>query len=204
MHDALTPGERALVRRLNTPQKIQDYLDTIPINFEVDGDTHYTPRQVLQKNTAHCIEGAVLGAVCLWYHGYPPLVMDFLTTTDDEDHVVAPFKQNGYWGALSKTNHPIIRYRDPIYRTLHELARSYYHEYFMFDSGKKTLDTYSKPLNLRRFGDRVLTSDDLWWVGEELDEMPHYSLVPKSQRRLIRPADTISRKGASITEWPNL
>ena len=113
----LSSQELALFRRLSSPGKIQDYLDTLPFNYEKRGDTCHSPRQVLQAGKAHCIEGALLAAAALWFHGAEPLLLDLKTRPVDYDHVVALYKKNGYWGAISKTNHGVLRFRDPIYRT---------------------------------------------------------------------------------------
>lgn len=198
----LKKEELVLFKKLNTPIKIQDFLDTVPINYEKHGDTHYSPRTMLIKNKAHCIEGALFAAAVLWSHGEKPLLMDFTTKDYDEDHVIALYKRNGYWGAISKTNHPILRFRDPVYRNLRELALSYFHEYFMFEDGKKTLVSYSLPLDMRRFGVNWVTeSNDLWWVDKELNALPHSPLVPKKNLRLLRNADSFTVRVESSTEW---
>jgi hypothetical protein len=115
------------LKKLNSPQKIQDYLDTLPINFEEDGETYMSVSRSLRAKKVHCLEAALLAACTLWIQGAKPLLMDF-KTDNDEDHVVAIFKVRNHWGAISKTNHAVLRYRDPIYRTLRELALSYFHE----------------------------------------------------------------------------
>jgi hypothetical protein len=128
--------------------------------------------------------------------------MDFTTKSYDEDHVIALFKHKGYWGAISKTNHPILRWRDPIYKTPRELALSYAHEYFMFESGTKTLVSYSSPVSLSSFGPTWITSEeDLFWVDEVLDRAPHHLVVPPSARPLMRPTEEWVRKALSQKEW---
>lgn len=198
----LTSDERQLFRSLNTPQKIQDFLDTLPINFEEGRETHLSPRQVLRERRAHCIEGAALAAAALWYGGHKPLLLDFTTKEHDEDHVVALFTHHGFWGALSKTNHPILRYRDPIYKSVRELAMSYVHEYFMFEDGEKTLVSYSRPLNLARFGSAwVVSEEDLWWLDEKLDAQVHFPVIPKHARRTLRPTSAYEIKALENQEW---
>src|SRR5262245_60059580 len=125
--------EVALLRKLSSPRKIQDFLDTIEMNFEKDGDTCMSPRRVLRERKAHCMEGAMLAATALRLQGHPPLVIDLKSIQSDDDHIVTVFQQNGCWGAISKTNHAVLRYREPIYRSLRELAMSYFHEYFVDD-----------------------------------------------------------------------
>jgi len=198
----LTAKECRLFERLDSPTKIQDYLDRLPINFEKTGETHFSPRTVIREQKAHCIEGALLAAAVLWYHGHKPLLMDFTTKQHDEDHVIALFRQNGYWGAISKTNHPIIRWRDPIYKNHRELALSYFHEYFMFEDGEKTLLSYSSPLDMRPFNtDWIVSEKDLWWVDTELDTLPHHELVPKENKDLLRQTERFVRKSLSAREW---
>src|SRR3989338_6696338 len=108
----LSPIEHKVLAKLNSPRKIQDYLDTLPINFETAGETYMSPRRVMRNKTAHCCEGAFLATAAFSYHGQKPLLLDLVTIERDEDHVVALFRENGLWGAISKTNHPILRYRE--------------------------------------------------------------------------------------------
>lgn len=198
----LTPQEGAILRKLSTPIKIQDFLNTLPLNHEKRGDTHFSPRRVLNERKAHCIEGAMLAAAALWLQGEKPLLLDLTARRPDDDHVVALYKKNGYFGALSKTNHAVLRFRDPIYRTVRELALSYYHEYFLNADGRKTLESYSRPLNLATLGDRWVTDEeDVWYVAEALDTQPHYSFVPEANRRWIRRADLIERRSGQLIEW---
>src|SRR5512132_4274323 len=118
--------EFEVFKKLDTPAKIQDFLDSFPQNLEWDGETCHSPLYVLRHRKAHCMEGAMLAAAILWYHGEKPLVMDLKTTKRDVDHIVAPFKAGGRWGALSKVNTATLRYRDPVYRSIRELAMSYF------------------------------------------------------------------------------
>ena len=137
---------RKILEKLNTPSKIQDFLNGLSFNFEKKGETLKSPARVLREKDAHCLEGAILGAHILSLHGFPPLILHLESTREDYDHVIAPFKINGRWGALSKTNHAVLRYREPVYKNIRELVMSYFHEYFL-DNGKKTLRKYSRPLN---------------------------------------------------------
>ena len=202
----LSGRENAIFRKLDTPAKIQDFLDSLPMNFEKKGETHFSPRRVLKERTAHCIEGAMLAAAALWFHGEPPLVLDLVADKeryDDDDHVVTLYKRNGRWGAISKTNHATIRFRDPVYRSIRELALSYFHEWFMNVNGVKTLKSYSRPLNLKRFGTGwVTTEQDLWFIDDALDALPHYELVPPKNRKFLRNADRMELKAGRLIEWP--
>ena len=198
----LTPKEYQFLKRLNTPNKIQDYLDTLPINYEKSGETYHSPRFVLQHKKAHCLEGALLAAVALMIQGHKPLLLDLRTTSRDTDHVVALFKVNGYWGAISKTNHAVLRFRDPVYKTLRELVLSYFHEYFLSENGKKTLREYSAPFNLKTIGIDWITSDkNLQEIANALDDARHYPIAPKSALKLLRNASDIEIRAGKLTEW---
>ena len=198
-----SPSELRLFDRLDTPAKIQDFLNGIPINHEPDGDTCLSARRVLRENRAHCMEGAMLAAAILRYHGEKPLVVDLVAAPHDYDHVVAVFRRHGHWGAISKTNHAVLRYREPIYRTIRELALSYFHEYFMQKDGKKTLRSYSLPVDLRRFYavDWMASDADVWDVPSGLDAVKHYPILNRAQRATLRPADAIELQAGELTEW---
>ena len=191
-----------LLQRLSSPQKIQDYLDTLRINFETHGDTHRSPIRVVETGEAHCIEAALFAATALWYHGRPALIMDLKAARGDYDHVVALYKENGYWGAISKSNHATIRWRDPVYRTVRELAVSYFHEWFPERTGVRTLRSYSDPLDLTRFGyEWMVSDDDLWWVDGALDTQMHYPIAPLQNLKRARRADKMEIKAGSLLEW---
>jgi len=191
--------EESFLRKLSTPAKIQDYLDTLQFNHEKQGETCMSPRRVLRTGKAHCIEGGMLACTALLLQGRKPLLLNLKVDKRDDDHVVALFKENGYWGALSKTNHAVLRYRDPVYKTIRELAMSYFHEYFLVSDGRKTMHGYSNPINLRRFGTKWMTSDeDLWHIAETIYEGGHKASVPKVNERFLRNASAVERKSAAI------
>jgi len=198
----LDKRELTILRRLNTPIKIQDFLDQIPLNWEKKGETYFSPRKVLRESKAHCFEGALLACVALWLRGEEPLLLD-LKAKGDDDHVVALYQRHGYWGAISKTNHASLRFRDPVYKNLRELALSYFHEYFNNDNGKKTLVAYSvKPFSLKKFGvDWITSEEDLDFLVEALDQVKHQNLVPEKNKKLIRRADQVERRAGELIEW---
>ncbi len=190
------------LKKLNTPQKIQDYLDSIPFNYEKNGETCMSPFKVLKAKKAHCIEGAMLAATAIALYGQKPLVMSLKVKSGDYDHVVALFKYKGFWGAISKTNHSVLRYRDPIYKTIRELALSYFHEYFLTKTGEKTLIGYSNPINLNRFGKKWQTSPlDLWNIARTIYDIKHIPIIPKGNEKYIRNATKIEMTAANIREW---
>lgn len=200
----LTKEEYAVLSRLSTPIKIQDFLDGLAFNFEKKGDTHMSPRRVLREHKAHCIEGALLAATALWIQGEAPRIVNVSSRMGkgDVDHVITLYKRGDFYGAISKTNHSVLRFRDPIYRTPRELVLSYFHEWFINETREKTLECYSKPLDVRRFGTDWITSEkDLWHIADALSVLPHYYLVPKGHWRYVRNADDMELKAGLLTEW---
>lgn len=196
----LTHAESSVLIRLSTPAKIQGFLDALPANFEIGGQTCLSVREVLRQRRAHCLEGAMLAACALWMHGEPPLLLD-LRAERDYDHVVALFRRGGAWGAISKTNPPVLRWRDPVYRSLRELAMSYLHEYAN-ERAQKTLRSYSRPFDLRALDPKVWVTNgkNCWEVGEAVDDIRHYRLVTKRQARMLRLRDTLERKAGALLE----
>ena len=194
------PELRAL-RKLSSPKKIQDFLDTIPINHERRLQTCSSPLVTLRRGSAHCLEGGLVAALALWMNGHPPLLMDLKTTRYDIDHIVALFRIRGHWGGITKTNHAVLRYREPIYRDLRELAVSFFHEYSLPD-GRKTLRSYSAAFDLRRYPDDwILTDEPLWLLERRIDESRHFPLVNRKQITGLRRADDIEIRAGKITEW---
>jgi hypothetical protein len=197
----LAKAQFALLRRLDSPQKIQAFLYGLRQNFEPDGDTCRPVGAVLRAGKAHCIEGAMLAACALWVHGEPPLLMD-MRAVRDFDHVVALFRRRGRWGAISKTNGIGLRWRDPVYRTLRELAISYFHEYANRRS-HKTLREYSLPLDLRRIDPAVWVRGDknAWSVCEALDGLRHFPLVNGHHMKSVTRRDPFERQVGGMLQY---
>jgi hypothetical protein len=199
----LTPGEFAVLRRLSTPQKIQAFLNAICINHETGGETILSVREVLTQRRAHCIEAAFVGACALWIHGEPPLVMHLDCAPTDYPHVLALFRRSGGWGAISKSNGTPLRYRDPIYRSLRELAMSYFHEY-SDKRGRKTLRSYSGAFDLRRIDTALWVTNhrNCLEANDRLASARHYPLVTTRQQRLLARRDPFERSAAKTVEYP--
>jgi hypothetical protein len=198
----LTAAELAVFRRrLDTPAKIQRFLDDIPYNTEAGGETFRSPRRVLADRTANCIEGAVLAAAAVRVQGEPPLIMD-LTAVHDEDHVIAVFRRGGLWGAIATSKFTGLRYREPVYRTVRELAMSYFEQYFNL-KGERTLRGYGRPVNLARFDALhwMTSPQDLWPVAEHLERIPHIPLLPPAAARRLTPLAPQLR-AAGLLEHP--
>lgn len=187
----LNARERALYRRLRTPERIQRYLDEdVAYNKELRGPSCKGPRPVIAERTAHCMEGALFGAAALRMLGHPPLLLD-LEAVRDDDHVLAIFRQRGHWGAVAKSNYAGLRFREPVYRTLRELAMSYFEHYFNL-RGEKTLRAYAtRPVNLRRFDsiEWMTAERDLWEIPEYLCEIAHTRLITSQMERSLARMD---------------
>lgn len=198
----LTPAEMRLFKRLDTPQKVQTYIDKLPANFEPDGDTLMSPRRMMKARVAHCAEGAMFAAAVLAFHGEDAWLMDLRSLPSDHDHVITLFRQRGLWGAVSKTNHAILRWRDPIYRSPRELAMSYAHEYCL-PGGKKSLLEFSRPFAITRFAPKrwVIAEEELHWLMDRLDNTPHIPVAPPAAMRARRRSAPVELKAQEVVEW---
>jgi hypothetical protein len=206
-----TPGELRRLRALRTPAGIQRALDAMPYHL---APTAWSPRRVLREWTAHCFEGAVFAAAALRVLGFPPLLLD-LEAVQDTDHVLAVFRIRGHWGAIGKSNFSGLRYREPVYRSLRELAMSYFEDYVNL-RGDRTLRAYSRPVNLARF-DRAhpgwMTGDgEVWWIAEHLLRIPHRPLLTPAMvaglqrvdRRALTAAVVGHRPPRPVRRWPGV
>jgi hypothetical protein len=190
-----TPGELRQLRALKTPAGVQRFLDSLPYHL---ADTSWSPRKVLQEKTAHCLEGAIFGAAALRVLGFPPLLWD-LEAVNDTDHVLAIFKVRSCWGAVAKSNFSGCRYREPVYRTLRELAMSYFNIYFNL-RGERTLRRYSRPVNLARFDhlNWMTTEKTIWFIAEHLCDIPHISLLTPAMEKNLTRLDRRSMQGEMV------
>ena len=181
-----TPLELRQLRALKTPVGIQKFLDALPYNLRY---TAGSPKKVLHERTASCLEGGIFAAAALRVLGFPPLIFD-LEAEQDTDHVLAIFKVRGHWGAVAKSNFTGCRYREPVYRTLRELAMSYFNIYFNL-RGERTLRRYSRPVNLTRFDDRnwMTTDKPVWFIAEYLCEIRHLSLLTRAMEKNLTRVD---------------
>jgi len=202
-HLGLAAAEFATLARLASPAKIQSFLNAIPANHEQDGETIHSVRAVLAHRCAHCIEGALVAACALWVHGEPPLVMHLDCDPVDYPHVVALFRRGERWGAISKTNGALLRYRDPVYRSLRELAMSYFHEY-CDRHGRKTLRSYSAAFDLRRLPAALWVTNDApcTEAHDRLAGLRHYALVSRRETLRLSRRDAFERRMAAIVEYP--
>lgn len=188
-----TKEEIRFLKTMGNPDKIQGFLDSIEYNPNYECRS---PRWVIKKKTAHCFEGAIFSAAALQYIGYQPLIVDMKAFNDD-DHVIAVFRERNHWGAVAKSNFTTLRYREPVYRSLRELIMSYFDFYFNID-GDKSLRSYSLPLDLKIYNTRhwTTTDEDLEYIGDKLEKMRHYPVVDKEMlKNLYRASETMLKAG---------
>src|SRR5271169_6707381 len=197
----LTPSEFALLKRLDTPHKVQLFVNAIPANYEIGGETILSVRQVLRRRRAHCIEAAFVAACAQWVNGERPLVMFMDCARSDFPHVVALFRRGACWGAISKSNGSHLRHRDPIDRSLRELAMSYFHEYFD-RRGHKTLRSHSLAFDMRQLDPALwVTSDGACEQAHaRLASLRQLALISVPQQRLLSRRDAFEREAARRVE----
>lgn len=194
----LDARETRLFRSLSTPERIQDFLTAMPANFEQGGETCYSVRAALRENVCHCIEGAFIAAAARLLHGHQALLLDFQAKGDD-DHVCALFKVEGAWGAMSKSNSLWLRWRDPVYASVRELAMSYFHEYVR--ENKKTLRRISKPFNIGAYdAEYWITGEQCWSMAIEIDDAPHVELITPAQAKRLRLRDKLEHHANTLKD----
>jgi hypothetical protein len=193
----LSPEDLRTLRGLKKPSQIQKFVDGLTYQY---ANTAGSPQRVLRERKGHCLEGALVAAAALRVNGYPPLLMD-LEAVHDDDHVVALYRENGLWGGIAKSNFAGLRFRTPVYRTVRELAMSYFDHYYNL-RGERTLRAYAGPVNLARLdGQGWMTSEeDVWCVPELLIAAKHYPLVPD---RVARELPRLDRRSfeAGMHGW---
>ena len=182
---AWTKEEIRFLKGFKDPWSIQEFLDSIDYN---PNEECRSPRWVMKKRAAHCFEGALYAAAVLEFIGYSPLIVDMRAVNDD-DHVITVFREDGFWGAIAKSNFTTLRYREPVYRSLRELVMSYFDFYFNV-KGEKTLRSYSRPFDLRFYNTRnwATTDEDLEYIGDKIESLKHYPVISDEQIKRLQPA----------------
>lgn len=183
------------MKSLDHVKKIQDFLDAIDYNPKYECRS---PRFVIKTRSAHCFEGALFSAAALSFQGFKPLIVDMKAWNDD-DHVIAVFRVDNYWGAVAKSNFTTLRFREPVYRTLRELVMSYFDFYFNI-YGDKSLRSFSRPLDLGIYSSRnwMTTDEDLEFIGDKLESMKHFPLVTEKMIANLSRASEISLKAGML------
>ena len=188
-----TKEESGFLKTLSNPDKIQAYLDSIDYNPNYECRS---PRWVMKKRSAHCFEGALFAAAALQFLGYKPLIVDMRAVNDD-DHVIALFKENGCWGAVAKSNFTSLRYREPVYKSLRELIMSYF-DFFFNTDGFKSLRSYSLPFDLTVFEPHhwTITNEDLEYIGDKIESLHHFPVISdKMIKGLYSASDSMLNAG---------
>jgi hypothetical protein len=177
--EAFISKEWQLIQRLNTPAKVQRWLTQMPYNWEKQGGTMRSFREVVKRNEAHCLEAAVAAAVVLEQHGYQPLLFD-LESIDLLDHVIFVFQQNGLWGSIARSRDIGLHGRKPVFRNLRQLVWSYFDPYIDMTGRIKgygltslyELDRYDWRFNAR----------NMHKIEDHLRAIPHRKLKSSDRR----------------------
>ena len=183
----LDPSERKFLDSLNSPIKIQAFLNTVPYS---EDKFYRCPLRVLRERKAHCFDGGLFAAMALQRSGHPALILELIPNKRDDDHILALFKQNGQWGAVAQSNFTGLRYREPVYRSLRELVMSYF-EFFFNSAGEKTLVGYRGPINLKIFNRLDWMSDDagLETLSTEMDRYRSLPIISSEMAAGLTPVD---------------
>jgi hypothetical protein len=174
-----TAKEWKLVQRLNTPAKVQRFFSRVPYHWENNGTTMRSFREVMKRKEAHCLEAAVSAAVILEQHGYAPLLLD-LESHDLLDHVIYVFKENGRWGSIARSRDIGLNGRKPVFRSLRDLAWSYFDTYVDFSGrlkGYALTSLYELGKYDWRFSPRKMTK-----IEDHLRAIPHKPLHSSERR----------------------
>ena len=193
---ALTRAEQRLIARLDTPNRIQLFLDSLTYGTET---VYRAPLRVLHERTCQCFDGAVFAAALLHRLGHPAMILNLLPNDRDDDHVLAIFRQDEHWGALAKSNFTGLRFREPVYRNLRELIMTYFEHYYNVH-GEKTLRGYTRPLDLTAFDHCLWMSRDetMELIANRLDEIRRYSLLTQPMIGRLSPVDHRSSQAGLI------
>lgn len=196
MPERWNPTESALLQRLSTPLKVQQFLDETPYSSD---PIYRCPRRVISDRRAHCVDGALFAAAALREHGHKPLIC-WINAENDDGHLLALFKRGSLLGAVAKSNFVGIRYREPVYRSLRELVMSYFNDYFNSD-GFRSMRSYTRPLDLSRF-------DRLKWMTTQraippivdgaLERLPVTRIAPASAIRALTNVDARTLKAGML------
>jgi hypothetical protein len=184
---SLAEEERAVLDAFRSPWDVQQFLDTVPYSTD---PFYRSPLRVLRERRAHCFDGAVFAAAALRRLGHPPRILELKSSGRDDEHLLALFRAAGAWGAVAKSNFVGLRYREPVYRTLRELAMSYFEAYYNVE-GEKTLRGYAGPLHLGAFDRQRWTTDDaaLEAIARRTDEIRRFDLITPAQAAALSPVD---------------
>lgn len=196
MADPWTARERALLKSLSTPPKVQEFLDATPYSSD---PIYRCPRRVMKDRRAHCVDGALFACAALRVHGHRPLV-SWIHAENDDGHLLALYRRGRFWGAAAKSNFVGLRFREPVYASLRELVMSYFNDYFNSE-GERSMRAFTRPLDLSRF-------DRLQWmtvdagvdpiIDVELDTLPMVRVVDSAFAKRLSPVDDRTLKAGML------
>ena len=175
-----TSGEWRLIQRLNTPRKVQLWLNALPYNTEPRVETLRTFRGVLRVGNAHCLEACLTAAVILEQHGYPPIVMS-IESQDWLDHVVFLYKQRGRWGAIGRSRDPGLHGRRPLFRSPRDIALSYVEGYVDYSGRVRGYGVANLEDALPNY-DWRFARGNVWNVEQLLIDWPHKTIKTSTKR----------------------
>ena len=192
----LAKSERLVWGQMTTPMKIQAFLDKLPYSIEKG---YRCPLRVLRERVGHCFDGALFAAAALRRLGNPPLILNMIATDEDDDHILALYKRDGYWGAIAKSNFAGLRFREPVYRTLRELVMSYFEQFYNVE-GKKTLRRYTVPLHLKAFDNHhwMISDPPIEEIGKRLDEIRKVRVLTRGMIGGLSPVDERSYRAGLV------
>ncbi len=196
----LEARERRVLERLARPIDIQRFLDDLPYSTD---PFYRSPLRVLRERRAHCFDGCLFAAAALRRIGYPPLILDMFPETEDDEHLLALFKEDGHWGAVAKSNFVGLRFREPIHRNLRELMISYFEQFYNFRR-RKTLASYTRPLNLAAF-DRwnwTVSDEALERIAKSTEQARRYPLLTPRMAARLAPVDERSYRAGLLGADP--
>ena len=173
--------ERRLIKRLNTPLKVQHYLNELPYNQEPHGRaTLRSFRGVVHHGSAHCLEAALFAAVVLEQHGYPPRLLSF-ESIDHLDHVLYIYQDSGRWGSVARSRDPGLHGRLPRFSTARALARSYVDPYVDYTGRITGFAVVDLAEEMGTYEWR-LAEGNVWKVERTLLDYPHRRLESSDGR----------------------
>ncbi len=192
----LNKAEYQLLTQLNSPAKIQAFLDEMSYSTE---PIYRCPLRVLREQVAHCFDGALFAAAFLRLLGHPPLVLEMVPNARDDVHLIALYKRGDHWGAIAKSNFVGLRFREPVYRNLRELVMSYFEQFYNV-AKEKTLRGYSLPLHLKAFDpwDWMIRDDALDLIARRIDQLRKIPILTKSMISNLSPVDERSYRAGLL------
>jgi hypothetical protein len=176
----LLSHERKLIARLRTPEAVQQFLNRLPYNQEVGGETLRSFRQVVRTHTAHCLEAALFAAVVLEQHGHPPLVLSF-ESRDHLDHVIFVYRSGVCWGSVARSRDPGLHARQPVFRRPRDLALSYVEPYVDYTGEITAYAVVNLDDELNGY-DWRFSKRNVWKVEQMLIDFPHRPIRSSSVR----------------------